>query len=68
MEYPTVVTRVGGLVDTVLDGETGIQVNVANPKDLAEGILRLLRDPDAAKILGKQDENGCLNTLRSKQR
>lgn len=53
MECPTVVTRVGGLVDTVLDGKTGIQVNAADPSDLAAGILRLLRDPEAASLLGK---------------
>ncbi|KTD04606.1 glycosyltransferase family 4 protein [Fluoribacter gormanii] len=53
MECPTVVTRVGGLVDTVIDGATGVQVNVADPADLAEGVLRLLRDPKAAKKLGE---------------
>lgn len=53
MECPTVVTRVGGLVDTVLDGKTGVQVNVSDPTDLAQGILRLLRSPEQAKQLGK---------------
>ena len=53
MECPTVVTRAGGLVDTVIDGKTGIQVNIADPSDLAKGILHLLRNPDEAKILGK---------------
>ncbi len=53
MECPTVVTRVGGLVDTVLDGKTGVQVNAADPTDLAQGILRLLRDPANARLLGK---------------
>ncbi|HHT0594183.1 TPA: glycosyltransferase family 4 protein [Legionella anisa] len=52
MECPTVVTRVGGLVDTVIDGKTGIQVNVADPNDLAKGILYLLQDPTKARLLG----------------
>ena len=67
MECPTVVTRVGGLVDTVLDGKTGVQVNVADPADLAEGILRLLRDPEAAKLMGKAGRALMLErfTLRS---
>ena len=53
MECPTVVTRVGGLVDTILDGKTGVQVNEADPDDLATGILRLLNNPEHAKALGK---------------
>ena len=53
MECPTVVTRIGGLVDTVIDGKTGVQVNVADPADLGNGILRLLRNPETAKKYGK---------------
>lgn len=61
MECPTVVTRVGGLVDTVLDGQTGIQVNPADPTDLAQGILRLLRAPDNARSLGKAGRQRMLD-------
>lgn len=53
MECPTVVTRVGGLVDTVIDDKTGVQVNVTDPDSLANGIISLLRDPQRAKKLGK---------------
>ncbi|WP_454784953.1 glycosyltransferase family 4 protein [Legionella sp. WA2024007413] len=53
MECPTVVTRVGGLVDTVIDGKTGVQVHVADPVDLAKGVLSLLRDPKTAKKFGE---------------
>ncbi|CEG57211.1 glycosyltransferase family 4 protein [Legionella fallonii] len=67
MECPTVVTRVGGLVDTVLDGKTGIQVNPADSVDLAQGILRLLRDPASAQSLGKAGRARMLEyfTLKS---
>jgi hypothetical protein len=51
MECPTVATRIGGLTDSVLDGETGVLVNPADPSSLAEGILRLLRDPVGARRL-----------------
>jgi len=54
MERPLVATRVGGLVDAVRDGETGILVQPGNPASLAEGILKLLRDPEMAARLGKQ--------------
>lgn len=66
MECPTVVTRVGGLVDTVLDGETGVQVNVSDPEDLAQGILRLLRDPEKAVALGKAGRKRMLEQFTLK--
>jgi glycosyltransferase involved in cell wall biosynthesis len=53
MECPTVVTRVGGLIDTVIDGKTGLQVNVADPADLAAGIVRMLQNPQQAKEFAK---------------
>jgi glycosyltransferase involved in cell wall biosynthesis len=52
MGCPTVATRVGGLVDSVRDGETGVLVSPSNPNDLARGILELLRDRKRAKALG----------------
>jgi glycosyltransferase involved in cell wall biosynthesis len=53
MECPTVATRVGGLTDSVIDGQTGILVAPADPPDLARGILQLLRDRARARELGK---------------
>jgi glycosyltransferase involved in cell wall biosynthesis len=53
MECPMVVTRVGGMVDAVRDGETGVVVEPSNPEDLARGILQLLREPEKAKALGR---------------
>jgi glycosyltransferase involved in cell wall biosynthesis len=49
MECPTVATRVGGMTDSVLDRETGFLVDPADPKSLADGILRALRDPASAR-------------------
>jgi glycosyltransferase involved in cell wall biosynthesis len=53
MACPTVATRVGGLTDSVVDGVTGVLVSPADPADLAQGILRLLRDPKLARALGE---------------
>lgn len=50
---PVVATRAGGMGDGVRDGETGVLVEPANPVSLAEGILRLLRDPGCAEQLGQ---------------
>jgi len=53
MECPTVATRVGGMVDAVRDGETGVLVNPSDSDDLARGIIELLRDPKGARALGR---------------
>ena len=53
MECPLVATRVGGMVDSVRDGETGVLVEPANADELARGILQLLRDPERAHRLGR---------------
>lgn len=53
MECPTVATRVGGMVDSVRDGETGILVNSADADDMARGILEMLRDQERARALGR---------------
>jgi hypothetical protein len=54
METPMVATRVGGLIDSVIDGETGILVAADDPASLAKGILATLRDPDRARQLAKR--------------
>jgi glycosyltransferase involved in cell wall biosynthesis len=52
MGCPTVATRIGGMTDSILDGETGVLVSPSNPQSLALGILRILRDPIAAGKYG----------------
>jgi glycosyltransferase involved in cell wall biosynthesis len=52
MACPTVATRVGGMTDSVVDGETGFLVSPANPQDLARGIIEMLACPARARRLG----------------
>jgi glycosyltransferase involved in cell wall biosynthesis len=52
MECPTIATRVGGLTDSVVDGQTGILVNPSDPESLADGILRMLRASAVARQYG----------------
>ena len=53
MQCPTVATRVGGMVDAVRDGETGVLVNPSDSEDLARGIIELLRDQKRARTLAR---------------
>lgn len=45
---PVVATPVGGICETVTDGETGLLVPLRDPEALAAGIRRLLDDREAA--------------------
>ena len=53
MECPVVATRVGGMPESVLDGETGLLVPPSNPEALAAAIVRLLEDREQAAALGR---------------
>jgi glycosyltransferase involved in cell wall biosynthesis len=67
MARPTVATRVGGMVDSVIDGETGLLVDPSDPADLARGIIEMLRDPERAAVLGQAGREFMLSrfTLRT---
>jgi len=49
---PVVVTRSGGMVESVVDGETGFIIEQFNSRILAEKILILLRDMELAARMG----------------
>jgi glycosyltransferase involved in cell wall biosynthesis len=49
---PVVATSVGGLLDLVVDGETGILVPPRDPVALRTALERLLADPDLRRKLG----------------
>lgn len=60
MERPMVATRVGGMPEVVIDGETGLLVPPRDPQALAAAILRLVDDPAVGRQLGV---NGRSNVL-----
>ncbi len=70
MERPTVVTKVGGMVDAVRDGETGIHVEPSNPRDLARGIVQMFRSGEEGKLMGRAGRKLMLEsfTLRTTAR
>jgi glycosyltransferase involved in cell wall biosynthesis len=52
MARPVIAARAGGLVEVVEDGVTGLLVDKESPGQLAEAVIRLLRDPIAADRMG----------------
>jgi len=51
---PVVASAVGGIVDVIQHGKTGLLVPEKNPQALADAVLRLLDDPALAQRLGQQ--------------
>jgi len=50
---PVIAASVGGLIDTVVDGVTGIHVPPRDPEAVAEAILQLVDNPARAAELGR---------------
>ncbi len=53
MAKPVVASRVGGPLELVKDGLTGLLVSPSDPAALAEAIIALLKDPARAKSMGE---------------
>ncbi|MFI4990052.1 MAG: glycosyltransferase family 4 protein [Solirubrobacterales bacterium] len=57
---PVVAGNVGGALDSVRDGETGLLVDPTDPLLVAEAITRLLLDPELAGRLGEAGRRHAL--------
>lgn len=53
MGLPVVTTRATGAVDSVIDGETGLLVDVDDHQGLAHALEKLHADPSAARAMGE---------------
>jgi lipopolysaccharide heptosyltransferase II len=51
---PVVATEVGGVVDIVENGKTGLLVPPADPHNMAEAIIRIFKDPQLARNLAEK--------------
>ena len=60
MRKGVVATNVGGLPDTVRNGETGLLVPAADPAALADAVVELLADPERTSRLGQRGRDFCL--------
>ncbi len=49
---PVVAGRSGGVVDAVLDGETGMLIDPQEPESIAEAVCALLKDDALARSMG----------------
>lgn len=50
---PVVASNVGGLPDTVVDGQSGLLIPPGSPHHIAEAIIELLRDPARREHMGR---------------
>ena len=60
-EKPIVATRVGGIPELVIDGETGYLVERGDTAAAANKLLSLLQDPDLRKSMGRKG-HAAVNT------
>jgi glycosyltransferase involved in cell wall biosynthesis len=51
---PVVATQVGGIPEQVLDGQTGILVSPYQPAQIANAVVRLLKNPGVATEMGEK--------------
>jgi D-inositol-3-phosphate glycosyltransferase len=58
---PVVASAVGGMLDTVVNGVTGLHVPPCDPEALAMALRRLLDDPDLRRRMG---ESGRMRAVR----
>ena len=65
MAIPVVTTRVSGIPELVVDGETGLLVAPDDASALAAALARLLRDQDLARRLAGAGRNLVLAHYRS---
>ena len=50
---PVVASRLGGIVDAVADGDTGVLVPPEDPEVLADALLQIVEEPELAARLGE---------------
>ena len=64
---PIVATRVGGLPELILDGETGMLVPPEDERAMADALLAILRDRDLAARLGGAGRSRAVSVFSEKK-
>lgn len=57
---PAIVSNVGGMLETVVDGETGFHFTARDPRHLAEKALTLTRNPALRREMGQRGKESVL--------
>lgn len=56
MEIPVIASRVGGVHDAVKDGKTGFLVEKKNVEQLADAMIKLIKNAKLRELMGKQGQ------------
>jgi glycosyltransferase involved in cell wall biosynthesis len=67
MERPVVSTNCDGVLDIVVEGETGIHVPPRNARELAEALARLIKDSGLRERMGKAGRKRVLALFNRKR-
>ncbi|RME75012.1 MAG: glycosyltransferase family 1 protein, partial [Planctomycetota bacterium] len=62
-ECPVVATRIGGVPEVVIDGETGFTAPPGDSEKLGEAILKILDEPDKARKMGQKGRQKVLENF-----
>ncbi len=65
---PVVATRVGGVPEVIVDGETGILVDSQSPDQLAEAVIRLFNNRALLRVFGTAGKNRVLSKFNPVER
>jgi glycosyltransferase involved in cell wall biosynthesis len=63
MKTPVVATRGGSIAELFRDGERGVLADIKSGKSLAEGIVKLLQNPEWARELAENAYDYCRKEL-----
>jgi glycosyltransferase involved in cell wall biosynthesis len=63
MKTPVVATRVGSVAELLGQGERGVLVELKNSIDLANGIIKLIENPNVRKEVSERGYEFCKNEL-----
>ena len=63
MKTPVVATKIASIPDLLGQGERGILIEPENALSLAEGVLKIIRNPEIAKRLVENAYSFCLKEL-----